>query len=106
MTFKITVRAQAACTCCGKDIVLQEPIVSGELLETDKTPITKVFGENLANYKVLIRVGDATSCFVVDQEILCPDCHKEYKIAKSNIDLDAMNKKRKIIESIKKSKGG
>jgi hypothetical protein len=106
MPFRIVANAQASCAGCGKEIKLKDPIIQGELHETDKRPITKVFGNVLGNYQVEIQVDDADSCFVVDDEILCTDCHKEYHIQVSNIELEAGRQKLKIIENIKKERGG
>ena len=106
MPFQIVAKAQATCAGCGKEIKLKEPDIKGSLKETDKRPITKVFGNLLGDFQVLIHIDDADSCFVVEDDILCPACHKEYRIKVSNIELEAGRQKRKVIENIKKERGG
>jgi predicted Fe-S protein YdhL (DUF1289 family) len=101
MPFQISVKAQAACAGCGREIKLKEPVIKGELRETDKRPITHVFGDHLGTYNVCIHVKDTESCFVVDGEILCDSCNKEYENAVASIDMEAHNKKRRIIGDIR-----
>lgn len=105
MAFQISVKAQAACDGCGRTIILREPVVKGELQETDLRPVSLCFGDKLAIYSVEVKVNHEEVCYVINSDILCKDCYRKYSNALKNIEYDASNKKRAIIKNIKAENG-
>lgn len=102
LPIKMTVDVKAQCDICGREIALREPEFSCSLNTRTERPITYAFGSNLAVYDVRVYVTHTETCFVVEEtKILCADCHKQYRIQISNIELETNKRKRSVIDQLK-----
>ena len=105
MSVELTINVKASCDVCGKKFELLKPDISGKLNDRTEKPINFVFNSQLGMYTVMIFVANGETCFVVEEDkVLCEKCHKDYRIALGNIELETIRSKLAIIDNLKATK--